>query len=149
LVAVILTVASLAPAAAAYGAVATKSSPDPCALITSAAAGALANPYTVESTDSLSKKNCLYQLQGTGSNEGTSDPVNLFVDSLSDYKLNKVLIHKAKAVKGLGVAGYSGVDGAGQPVVAFKTKKQAIRLTGGLDAATLIALAKSFASQVK
>ena len=108
-------------------------------------------PYTVASADPNSslKGNCLYQLEGTGANEGTSDPVNLFVESLSDYKVNKSLVHNAKATKGLGVAGYSGVDGAGQPVLEFKTKTVAVRLTGGLDAPTLLAVAKGVQKNLK
>ena len=150
LITVIISTACLAPATAAFGSVAAKTAPDPCALITSAAAGALAKPYTIESTEPLSNTMCEYQLRGTGSNDTASPgPVILSVDSLKVYKINKVIVQKVKAVKGLGVEGYRAVDGAGSPIVAFKTKKQAINLSGGFDAATLIALAKTFSKQVK
>lgn len=150
LITAIISTVCLAPASAASASVAAKTAPDACALITSEAAGALAKPYTIESSTPLSKNGCEYQLRGTGSNDAASPgPVILFVDSLKDYKINKAIVQKVKAVKGVGVDGYRAVDGAGSPVVAFKTKTQAIRLSGGFDAATLIALAKTFSKQVK
>ena len=146
----IISIACLAPASAVSASVAAKAAPDPCALITSEAAGALVKPYTIESSKPLSPNGCTYQLRGTGSNDAASPgPVLLFVDSLKLYKINKAIVQKVKAVKGLGVEGYRAVDGAGGPVVAFKTKTQAIRLSGDFDAATLIALAKTFSKQVK
>jgi hypothetical protein len=100
-------------------------------------------------TNASLKGNCADQLEGTGSNEGTSDAVNLFVESPSAYKINKSIVHSAKATKGLGVAGFTGVDGAGEPVLEFKTKTTAVRLTGGLDAATLLVLAKGIQKNLK
>ena len=149
LITAIISTVYLAPASAASASVAAKTSLDACALITSEAAGALAKPYTIVSSEPFSKTGCEYQLRGTGSNDAASPgPVLLSVDSLEEYKIGKAIVQKVKAVKGLGVAGYRAV-GAGSPVVAFKTKTQAIRLSGGFDAATLIALAKTFSKQVK
>ena len=150
LIAAIISTACLAPAPAAFGSVAAKTAPDPCALITSAAAGALAKPYTLESAEAVSGGKCEYQLKQVDFDAAFGDgPVVLSVDSLKVYKINKVIVHKVKAVKGLGVEGYSAVNGFGESVVAFKTKKQGISLTGGFEAGTLIALAKTFSKQVK
>ena len=151
LVTAIISTACLAPASAAFGSVAAKTAPDPCALITSAAAGALAKPYTLESAEAVSPTMCEYQLRQVDFDAAFRDGrVILSVDSLKVYKINKAISKKVKAVKGLGVEGFRAVDALGvSPVVAFKTKKQAISLTGGFDAATLIALAKTFSKQVK
>jgi hypothetical protein len=151
LITAIISTACLAPASAAFGSVAATTAPDPCALITSAAAGALAKPYTLESAEAVSPTMCEYQLRQVDFDAAFRDgPVILSVDSLEDYKLSKAIgVKKVKAVKGLGVAGYRAVDGAGEPVVGFKGKKQSVRLSGGFDAATLIALAKTFSKQVK
>jgi hypothetical protein len=143
-----LTMAVLAPAVA-HGAVGAKTSVDPCKLLTSEALAALAKPFEISSASPLTNKRCEYQLRGTGSNDTVSGPAILSVDSLSLYKINKAIVHKAKAVKGLGVSGYRAVDGAGEPVVGFQTKTQGFDLAGGFDAATLIALAKTFSKQVK
>ena len=150
LVTAIISTACLAPASAAFGSVAAKTAPDPCALITSAAAGALAKPYTLESAEAVSPTMCEYQLRQVDFDAAFRDgPVILSVDSLKVYKINKVIVQKVKTVKGLGVEGYRAVDGAGGPVVGFKGKKQSVRLSGGFDAATLIALAKTFSKQIK
>jgi hypothetical protein len=150
LITAIISTACLAPATAAFGSVAAKTAPDPCALITSAAAGALAKPYTLESAEAVSGGKCEYQLKQVDFDAAFRDgPVILSVDSLKVYKINKALSKKVKAVKGLGVEGFRAVDAIGSPVVAFKTKKQGISLTGGFDAATLIALAKTFSKQVR
>jgi hypothetical protein len=151
LVAMMVTTAYLAPAVAAHGAVAAKTSPDPCALITSAATNTLANPRTVSEMhpNKLLKGNCNYSLQGTGPNDGSTQALQLFVESLAAYKLNQSLIHKTKPTKGVGVAGYTGVDGGGNPVLGFKTKNLAIRITGDFDAATLLALAKGINTKLK
>ena len=151
LITVIISTACLAPATAASGSIAAKAKPDPCALITSAAAGALAKPFTIESAEPISDTMCEYQLRGTGSNDaGYSGPVKLAIESLESYKIRKAIgLHKVKAVKGLGVAAYRAIDSADSPVVAFKTKKRSVALSGGLDAATLIALAKTFAKKLK
>jgi len=153
LVAVAVTGAFLAPAGAAHGAVLAKKkkSLDPCALITSAATGALADPFTVSSTslNPVLKTNCNYQLEATGANTGSGGPLNLFVEKLSFFKIDKALVHKIKKTKGLGVAGFIGVDGAGKPVLVFKTKKLVIRMTSDLDPAVLLTLAKGVAKKVK
>jgi hypothetical protein len=148
LVAVVVTAACIAPATAAFGVAAAKKSPDPCALITSEAAGAFADPYTIDETDPNQglKGNCNYYLT---SSTKTGEPLNLFVEPLSSYKLDKALTKKTKATKGVGVGGFTGVDGAGTPVLVFKTKNSLIRITGDFDTATLIALAKGINTQLK
>lgn len=153
LVAIAVTGGFLAPAGVAHGAVLAKKkkSPDPCALITNAAAGALADPFTVSSTDlnPALKTNCNYQLQATGANNGSGGPLNLFVEKLSFFTIDKALVHNIKKTKGLGVAGFIGVDGGGKPVLVFKTKKLVIRMTSDLDPAVLLTLAKGVAKKVK
>ena len=151
MVAMMVTTPCLAPVAAAHGAVAAKTSPDPCALITSAVTGALAKPYEISVTaqNKLAKGERNYSLQGTGTNYGSSEPVNLVVESLADYKLNQSLMHKSKPTKGVGVAGYTGVDGGGNVVLGFKTKNLAIRITGDFDTAALLALAKGVNAKLK
>lgn len=148
LAAVVVTAACIAPATAAYGVAAAKKSPDPCTLITKEAAGALATPYTITETDPNPnlKGNCNYFLDSATRG---GEPLNVFMESLSDYNLNKSLVHKTKATKGLGVAGYTGVDLQTKPVLVFKTKNQSIRMTGDFDTATLIALAKGINKQLK
>ncbi len=146
-VAVVAT-AGIVPAAVAYGAPAAAKTPDPCALITDAVAGAAPTPYTVGETTPNEglKGNCAYSLSSA---DQTDEPLNLFVESSSDYKLNKALTKKVKATKGLGSTGFTGVDGAGHPVLDFKTKTVSVRLTGDFDSATLLAFAKGISKKLK
>ncbi len=147
LITVIAATAGLAPAAVASASVATKV--DPCKLITASAAGALAKPFEISSATPITKKGCEYQLRGTGSNDTESGPLILSLDPLKIYKINKAIVHKVKPVSGLGAGAYQAIDGAGEPVVGFSGKKQGVTLAGGFDAPTLIAIAKTFNTQIK
>jgi hypothetical protein len=148
LVTVIAATAGLAPAAMASASVATKI--DPCKLITASALGALAKPYSLESATPITKLGCEYQLRGTGSNDAASPgPVILSLETLKIHKINKAIVHKLKSVSGLGAGAYQAIDGAGEPVVGFQGKKQGVTLAGGFDAPTLIAIAKTFNTQIK
>lgn len=144
----ILSTAALAPAAPVAAAVARKKV-DACSLITEDAVGTLDTPFEISSAEPLTSKGCEYQLQGTGSNDSESGPLILTLESPKIYKTNKAIVHKAKSVSGLGGGAYQAIDGAGNPVVGFKGKKQGVTLAGGFDAPILIAIAKTFSDQIK
>ncbi len=132
-------VALIAPAAAPAGAVPAKGSSDPCALLTSTDVGALSTAWTLDKTDELSGKNCLYYLQG----DGDSATINLFVDKASDFSLGKALAKKTKKVSGL-PSGYAGEITGGDAQVGFKAGTKSILVTSSrLDAPDLIIVAKA------
>ena len=149
LVAAAVVAGVMLPVSAAYGAagVAAKT-PDPCTLITDAIAASAPTPDTIEETspNKLLKGNCSYSLT---SDTKTGEPLILFVESTKLYDINKAITHKIKATKGLGVAGFTGVDGAGGSVLDFKTKTASVRLTGDFDTATMLAFAKGINKQLK
>ena len=117
-------------------AVPAKGSIDSCALITTEDLLALESPATLESTDKLSAKNCLYRLDG-------SSTINLFVDKSSDFSMEKALAKKQKKVSGL-PSGYSGEIPGGDAQVGFKSGANAIRLTStALEAPDLVTVAKA------
>jgi hypothetical protein len=117
---------------------------DPCSLVTDAAVASLSGGWSIEKTDDLSKTNCLVYLQG----DGDSGTVNVFVDKPSEYSLAKSPAKQSKSVSGL-KGGYVGVVG-GDPVVGFKTKSAAVRLTSSaFNAEDLVVLAKAASKAAK
>lgn len=91
---------------------------DPCAVL--AAADFSATGLTLSKTDKLSAKNCLYYLDG-----GT---VNVFVESASDYTVNKSLLSDATAVQGVGDEAYRGTEPGGGTVYGTRAGATGIRL---------------------
>jgi hypothetical protein len=122
------------------GAVPTKGTSDPCALITSNDLDGLSSSWTLDNTDELSSTNCLYSLQG----DGDSTTVNLFVDKPGDFSMQKSLLgKKVKKVAGL-PSGYSGTIPGNDVQVGFKQGAAAIRVTSeDLSAADMVVIARA------
>jgi hypothetical protein len=118
------------------GALPAKRSSDSCSLITNEDLLGMQSPGTLDSTDKLSAKSCLYRLDG-------SSTIKLFVDKVSDFRMEKALAKKQEKVRGL-PSGYSGELPDGDAQVGFKSGANAIRLTStALEAPDLIVLAKA------
>jgi hypothetical protein len=143
---VVVAAGGVAPATAAYGAPTATKTVDACALLTDAVAGAAS--YTIDDTsaDQGAKGNCVYSLT---SSEKTGEPLIVAVGPASQYNIEKSISKKIKATKGIGTAGFTGVDGAGDTVLDFKTKTASVRIAGEFDTATLIAFAKGIQKQLK
>lgn len=108
---------------------------DSCSLITSEDLQGLASPATLDRTDQLSAKNCLYYLD-------SGSTINLFVDKASDFTTGKAGVKKAKKVSGL-PSGYSG-EFFGDSQVGFKSGSNAIRIVSTeVEAPDLIVVAKA------
>ena len=125
----------LAIGAPASAAPSKGSSIDPCSLVTSEDLQDLASPATLDRTDELSAKNCLYYLDGGGT-------INLFVDKASDFATGKAGVKKAKKVSGL-PSGYAG-EFFGDSQVGFKSGSNAIRIVSTeVELPDLIVVAKA------
>jgi hypothetical protein len=121
------------------GAVPTTGASDPCALITGTDLARLSTTWTLDNTDELSAKNCLYSLAG----DGDSTTINLFVDKPGDFSMEKALARKSKKVSGL-PSGYSGTIPGNDVQVGFKKGSSAIRITSAdLSAADMVVVAKA------
>jgi hypothetical protein len=145
---VVIAAAGLVPATAASGAPSAAKTVDACSLLTDEVAGSAATPYTIDdaSGDQGVKGNCVYSLT---SSEKTGEPLIVGVGAPSQYNIEKAITKKTKATKGIGTAGFTGVDGAGDTVLDFKTKTASVRIAGEFDTATLITFAKGIQKQLK
>jgi hypothetical protein len=130
-----LLAATILAIGAPVGAVPAKATIDSCSLITSNDLQGFASPATLDRTDELSAKNCLYYLD-------SGSTINLFVDKASDFSTQKAGVKKAKKVSGL-PSGYAG-EFFGDAQVAFKSGANSIRLVSTeVDAPDLIVAAKA------
>jgi hypothetical protein len=124
---------------ATAGAVPTKVPKDPCAVMTATDLRKVSTPYSISDTTSELEDDCTYSLEA----DGSTTPLQLFVQSSIGYSAQKAVTRKVKKVSGL-PGGYSGVLPGGSHEVAYKSGKTSIRLSSGdVSTADLIAVLKS------